>query len=335
MKVLSCKEPFHFEYLNLPTPTLEEGEALIQVKRIGICGTDLHAYEGNQPFFEYPRIFGHELSGLVLEDTTGRFTEGDKVTVMPYFHCGECRACKMGKTNCCTLLNVAGVHIDGGMREYFKVPAARLMSIEGMTFDQGCLIEPFSIGAHAVRISGIDHHSKVLVIGAGPIGVGILESCKAKGCEIICVEKNQFRINLVNTNIPSVKTILPGEGTLREIQELTDGDLPDVVFDATGNLHAIHHGFEYMSHGGKFILVGLQRESIALNHPAFHKKEGTLMSSRNATKEDFESVIYLFRSGEILPQNYISEKIKFMSVKDRFPALLDPANNILKAVIEL
>jgi threonine dehydrogenase-like Zn-dependent dehydrogenase len=175
MKTLVCTTPGHFEYTDRDKPLAQKGNTILRVQRIGICGTDLHAFEGTQPYFQYPRVLGHELAGIIEQTDAAGFKKGDAVTVIPYFYCGKCVACRNGKTNCCVSLQVCGVHIDGGMAEYFSVPSYSLVHSEGLSFDELALVEPLAIGAHAVRRAAVSANEFVLVMGAGPIGLGTME----------------------------------------------------------------------------------------------------------------------------------------------------------------
>src|SRR5664279_4848997 len=152
MKTLIYTEPGKFEYTTGSKPELKKGQAIIKIKRIGICGTDLHAFEGTQPYFNYPRILGHELAGELVElDDAPGLNRGEFVTFIPYFNCGKCIACRNGKTNCCVQMHVCGVHVDGGMAEYLSVPSPSLLHGDGLSFDELALAEPLAIGAHGVR----------------------------------------------------------------------------------------------------------------------------------------------------------------------------------------
>jgi len=336
MKTLVCIEPGKLEYREADAPLARPGESIIKIKRIGICGTDLHAFEGTQPFFEYPRILGHELAGdLVDLDQAPGFQPGEAVTIIPYFNCGKCIACRNGKPNCCTTIKVAGVHIDGGMVEYLAVPSQFLVHGNGLTHDQLALIEPLAIGAHAVRRAAIQKNEFVLVIGAGPIGLGTMESARIAGAEVIAMDINEARLNFVKEKLQILHTVNASNNALEQIRHITRGDMPTVVIDATGSRKAINDGFQYMAHGARYVLVGLQKGTIEFSHPEFHKREGTLMSSRNATREDFEKVIAAMKQGLIDPTTYITHRIPFDRLKDQFKSLLDPANGVIKAMVEL
>src|SRR5277367_2217599 len=152
MKSLVCAKPGELKYTDLPEPVLQSGQAIVRIRKICICGTDLHAFEGTQPYFSYPRILGHELSGEIVDvDDAPGFQRGDEVTLLPYINCEKCIACRSGKPNCCTSLRVCGVHIDGGMSDYYSVPNRLLVHARGLSLTELALVEPVSIGAHAVR----------------------------------------------------------------------------------------------------------------------------------------------------------------------------------------
>jgi 2-desacetyl-2-hydroxyethyl bacteriochlorophyllide A dehydrogenase len=345
MKALVCIQPGEFGYREIDAPIAGPGQAIIRIRRIGICGTDLHAFEGMQPYFDYPRILGHELAGdLVDLDKAPGFTVGEAVTVIPYFNCGTCIACRNGLPNCCTTLKVCGVHIDGAMVDYLAVPSAALVHGGGLSYDQLALIEPLAIGAHAVRRAGIQPGEFVLVLGAGPIGLGTMEAARIAGGEVIAMDINEDRLRFCREKLEVLHTVNPLEGSdqagggadraMEALKHITRGDMPTVVIDATGNQKAIENAFQYMAHGARYVLVGLQKGEIRLSHPEFHKREGTLMSSRNATRADFELVMDSMRRGLIDPTTYITHRVGFDEVKAEFAGWLDPASGVIKAMVE-
>ena len=337
MKILQCTVPGQFDYAESERPQLLKGTAIIKIKRIGICGTDLHAYQGTQPFFSYPRILGHELAADVIEyDGNGDFKPGDSVTIIPYFYCGQCIACRNGKTNCCTTLKVSGVHIDGGMTEYLRVPSYSLVHSNGLSYDELALIEPLSIGAHGVGRAQIISGEFVLVVGAGPIGLGCMEFARIQGGKVIAMDVNEQRLEFCKANL-EVSSVINARSTniSEQLEEITNGDMPSVIIDATGNLVAINNAFQYLSHGGRYVLVGLQKGDISFSHPEFHKREATLMSSRNATRADFEYVMDCMKNGLVKPETYITHRTTFNRIKDQFETWLDPASATIKAMVEV
>ncbi len=336
MKTLVCTTPGLFKYVVREKPLLKKDYSILRIQRIGICGTDLHAFEGTQPYFQYPRVLGHELAALIEETDAVGFEKGDTVTIIPYFHCGQCIACRNGKTNCCVSLQVCGVHIDGGMTEYLSVPSSSLLHSEGLSFDELALIEPLAIGAHAVRRAAISTNEFVLVMGAGPIGLGTMEFSRIAGANVIAMDINADRLNFCKEKL-QIKHIINAAlpDVAEQLKIITNGDMPTVVIDATGNLGAINKAFQYLSHGGRYVLVGLQKENILVSHPEFHKREATLMSSRNATRDDFRQVINGIKNGLVDPATYITHRVGFDEVKNNFKGWLDPANRVIKAMVSM
>ncbi|SFP90029.1 zinc-binding alcohol dehydrogenase family protein [Parafilimonas terrae] len=338
MKSLICVEPGSIKLSDETLPTLQPGYALLKVKRIGICGTDLHAFEGTQPYFKYPRILGHEVSAVIEDvDPASGFEKGEAVTFIPYFNCGHCIACRRNKPNCCVNINVFGVHIDGGMRNYILVPQDKLVKSEGLSFDELALVEPLAIGAHAVNRAAIETGEFALVVGTGPIGMGIIEFARIAGAEVIAMDMNDDRLQFCRDHLHIKHTINPlKEDTVASLQQITHNDMATVVFDATGNLKAINNGINYLAHGGRYVLVGLQKEDFHFNHPEFHKRESSLMSSRNALRSDFENVITSLKSKLINPETYITHRIHFGDVNsEQFSYWLNPQHKVIKAMIHI
>ncbi len=337
MKQIICLEPGKFEHREVSNPIAEAGMVILKIKRIGICGTDLHAFEGTQPFFSYPRVLGHELACEIAEigSTDTHYKTGDPVTIIPYFNCGTCIACRNGKPNCCTTIEVAGVHIDGGMGEYMKVPAYSLIDGFGLNTDQLAMVEPMAIGAHAVRISEIKKNEYVLITGAGPIGLGIMAIAKLRGAIVLAMDVNNERLEFAKTNFNVDYTLNALENPAEQISKITNGEMATVVIDATGNKRAIEGGLEFLAHGGRMTLVGIQKESFSFNHPEFHKRETTLRSSRNATREDFDLVVENIRNGKLNVSALISHRVPFDALLELFPQLLNPQMGVIKAIVEL
>lgn len=337
MKQLVCNTPQNFEYHDVDRPSLSKGHSIVKIRNIGICGTDLHAFEGTQPFFNYPRVLGHELAGEIVDiEADNGFEIGEMVTIIPYFNCGNCVACLNNKPNCCTKLNVFGVHSDGGMAEFVSVPTNALVHSGGLSFEELALVEPFAIGLHATRRAKVQAVDNVLVVGAGPIGLGIVEFVKIMGANLILMDINTARLAFSKENLAVSNVINPQvDNVTQMLLEMTDGNMPSIIFDATGNQKAINNSFQYIAHGGQYILVGLQKGDIAFSHPEFHKREATLMSSRNATRADFEYVIECIKKGLINPTKFITHRVDFEEVKSNFESWINPENNVIKAMVKI
>lgn len=334
MKVIVCSTPGSLTYEERQMPTVKKGFSLIRVRRIGVCGTDLHAFDGTQPFFTYPRILGHEIAAEFIEGDAEGFTSGELVTVIPYISCGSCIACKKGKTNCCSSLNVLGVHSDGAMAEYFLVPSSLLIKSQGLSIDELALVEPLSIGCHAVDRAEIHHGDDVLVVGAGPIGIGVIHYARLAGARVIVMDSNAHRLDFVKEVLGIPDSINVATQNASEVlSTITNASMASIVFDATGNLNAINNGFHYMAHAGKYILVGLQTGSISFSHPEFHKREAVLMSSRNAARVDFEKVIQSIKNNEVNPIDMVTHSLAFNQVVSDFSSLTQPDQAVIKALI--
>jgi 2-desacetyl-2-hydroxyethyl bacteriochlorophyllide A dehydrogenase len=317
------------------------GEALVRVHRVGVCGTDLHAFRGKQPFFTYPRILGHELGVEVLTvgDGVTSIAAGDRCAVEPYLNCGNCVACRRGKPNCCTQLKVLGVHIDGGQRERLVLPASKLHPSRTRSFEQLALVETLGIGAHAVDRAALSSGETVAVLGAGPIGLAVIQFALAAGARVIAVDLNARRLAFCRERLG-----LPANATIdsastpdiaARLAELTGGDLPTAVFDATGNAASMAASFNYPSHGGRLVFVGLFAGDVTFNDPNFHRRELTLLSSRNSRPEDFQRIIALVESGRVDTTPWITHRAPLVAVPDQFATWTDPATGVIKAMISV
>ncbi len=318
---------------------LKPGEALLKVHNIGICGTDLHAYAGEQPFFDYPRILGHELGVEVvnISENVTNVQIGDKCSVEPYraTHSNDL-AVKRGKPNCAEHLSVLGVHEDGGMREHFTFPAQYLHPSKELSYDQLALIEPLSIGCHAVNRAEITSNDTVLVIGAGPIGLGAIQFARATGAHMAVMEISGRRLNFCKRQLGIDHLVNPTEGkTETQIRSYFNGALPTAVLDATGNKQSMQRTFSYAAHGGKVVFIGLFQGDVTFHDPDFHKKELTLMASRNALSSDFEQIIRSIEQGEIDTSPWITHRAHFDEMISLFDSWTDPASNVIKAMVEV
>ncbi|WP_116125816.1 zinc-binding alcohol dehydrogenase family protein [Lewinella sp. IMCC34183] len=334
MNVIVCREPGHFELQSRPVPTPGPGEALLRIRRVGICGTDLHAYAGRQAYFTYPRILGHELSAEIeaIGDGTG-LAVGDRVIVMPYIHCGNCIACRAGKTNCCRHMRVLGVHADGGMQQRIVVPVDLLLAAGPLSHDETAIVEPLAIGAHALRRAAATAGETVVVVGCGPIGIGLLALARLRGCRVIGIDTNTDRLAFAREAIDGVETVVGGPDAVARVTELTDGELAPVVFDATGHPAALESGVRYLAHGGRYVLVGLSRGDLTFNHPEIHAKETSLLCSRNATRDDFIYVRDQLAEGRFPTDRFITHSVHYSELIGHFDAWLRPETGVVKAMV--
>ncbi len=331
---IELTEPYRLGLREVPDPETNPGHALVQIRRVGICGTDLHAIRGRQPFFTYPRVLGHELAVEILQigPNAPGWAAGDCCVVFPYFECGTCVACRRGKTNCCVQMQVLGVHRDGGLGEYLSLPVDRLVPAEGLTLERMALVENQCIGAHAVSRSGLTAADTVLVMGAGPIGMGVMQFARKAGALVLVADIAQDRLDFCRRSLGMEQTLLVDQDFAGRVEEATDGDLPTVVFDATGHAASMAKGFGTVAHGGTYVLVSLVQAEIKFWDPDFHRKEISLLASRNATRDDFHQVISAMQDDSIVVDPMVTHSTPFAAVLDQYKKWLDPASGVVKAM---
>ena len=338
MKALSLEAPRQWKRLDIPEPERPAaGDALVRVHNVGICGTDLSGYLGKMPFFSYPRIPGHELGVEVLEVGIGvtNVQPGDRCSVEPYINCQKCYACLRGHTNCCEKHQTLGVHCDGGLRPWFLVPARKLHISRKLTFEQLALVETLAIGCHAVNRSGLASHESCLIIGAGPIGLATLEFVKLTGAKTIMLDMNEARLEFCRRVMGVQHTVQLSDKLEQHLRDFTDGHLPDVVIDATGNSASMSNAFGLITHAGRLVFVGITTEEVHFRHTAFHRPEGTLLCSRNALSADFSRIIALIEEGRIDTGPWITHRAAFDELIDIFPSYTRPETGVIKAVVEV
>ena len=335
MLTVICQTPGTLRAEEHERPARAPDEVLLRVKRVGVCGTDLHIFTGNQPYLSYPRVMGHELSGVVEEAPAGgSLAPGDPVFVMPYLSCGRCIACRQGKTNCCVNIQVLGVHRDGAFTEYLAVPAGFVHKAEGVTLDQAAMVEFLAIGAHAVRRGAVQAGQRVLVVGAGPIGMAAAIFARQRGAAVTVLDTRRDRLDFCERHLHVTAAVQIGDDDEARLSSLTDGEFFDVVFDATGNARAMERGFKFVAHGGTYVMVSVVRDAITFSDPEFHKRETTLLGSRNATMQDFETVLAAMRAGEVPTEALNTHRMPLARVPEDFASLLDPAQGVVKAIVE-
>ncbi|RUW81397.1 zinc-binding alcohol dehydrogenase family protein [Mesorhizobium sp. M2A.F.Ca.ET.067.02.1.1] len=301
MKAAVCLAPGKLVLRDLAWPALPPpGWALLSVSHVGICGTDYHIFEGKHPFLTYPRVMGHEISGTVAAAGEGAgLATGQAVIVNPYLACGRCIACRQDKPNCCVAIEVLGVHRDGAMCEQILVPAANLYPTEGLSLGDAAAVEFLAIGAHAVRRSTAGKGKRTLVIGAGPIGLGTALFAGIAGQEVTLLDIDRERLDFAEQGLGFVVVDGTVATAAEALRSRTAGEAFDVVFDATGNSASIRAAFAHVAHGGALVIVSVVKDEISFSDPEFHKREMTLIGSRNAARKDFDQVIASIRNGAI------------------------------------
>lgn len=341
MKALQLERPQSFRFLDVPEPPAPgPGEALLRVHRVGICGTDYGGFLGKMPFYSYPRIPGHELGVEVLAVGPGvtHVRPGDRCSVEPYLNCQRCSACRRGHTNCCESNQTLGVMCDGGLCERIILPARKLHPANGLSFEQAALVETLAIGCHAVNRSQLTSGETALVIGAGPIGLSVIEFTRLAAARTIVMDMNAQRLAFVRDvmGVPDTLQVRGDGDDVRRLAELTGGELAHVVVDATGSHRSMSECLQYAAFAGRVVYVGITQSELSFPHaPILHRRELTLMASRNALAPDFTRIISLIESGQINTRPWITHRADFADTIAAFPSWLKPETGVIKAVVGL
>jgi len=344
MRQCVLQEPGRFEQLQVETPPAPApGWAIIKIGAVGMCGTDFHAYHGKQNFFTYPRVLGHEIGATVvaLGDISGSspVQVGDQCAVVPYWGCGSCVACPNGKPNCCESIKVIGVHAHGAMQEYLAVPVDKLVPSKSLPLEQLALVESLCIGAHAVhRGQPIRNGENVLVIGAGPIGMATAQFAKAEDTTVAIMDINDSRLNFAKgaTGVDhTINNSQASDDVIAALKNALGGQLPTLVFDATGNIHSMQNAFQMVAHGGKLVFVGHTKEKISFDNPHFHAREMTILGSRNALKEDFSRVISLIEEKKVDISSWITHRCTLDTFEHDFLEWLKPETGVIKGIVKM
>lgn len=332
MKTLVCTEPETLVLEDGP-PRLDNppGWVPFDVARVGICGTDYHIFGGTQPYLSYPRVMGHEVSGHVSAEYDGPdFAPGDLVIVNPYLSCGTCHACRLGKPNCCENIEVIGVHRDGAMTEKYALPAQNLIPAQGMTADQAAMVEFLAIGRHAVARTGLIPGARTLVVGGGPIGLATALFARLDGGEVILAETSAPKRAMLQ-DLFGLECVDAGDSCA---MDALDSKITH-VFDATGSIHAMNGALRFVANGGSYTLVSVVKGELRFADPEFHRRETTLFSSRNALREDFETVAEAIRRGTIPTDNIKSHATSMGDAAGNIKTWARDRDHVIKAIIEV
>ena len=332
MKTLRLEEPGSLRWIDVADPVPAEGEALVRVRRCGVCGTDIHALAGKQPFFTYPRRLGHELCvEVVSAPSNSQLAPGDLCSVEAYDFCGTCPPCRSGKTNCCKNLRVLGVHTDGGHAPFMTLPADKLHRATSLTPNQIALVEPLVIGAHGIERAALKPGEPTVILGMGPIGLAAAIFAKAAGANLVCVDVQADRLRFAVETM-GLGTPMTADADLAENLTKHFGQLPSAVIDATGNPASMKSSFLLAEHGARIVFLGLFIGGMTFDDPNFHRRELTLMASRAGLTETFREVIRLMEDGRIDVLPLITHRFDFADTAERLPTLHHEAG-LVKAMI--
>lgn len=332
MKSVYLESPNNIKIKEVEKPVRKENEALIKIKSVGICGSDIGAYRGVNPLVSYPRIIGHELAGEVVEigENSKGIKAGDKVIIDPYIYCGKCYPCSIGRTNCCTDLKVLGVHIDGGMVEFFAHPSELLWKVpDNIPWEQVPAAEPLTIALHAIHRTKVTAGEHVAIIGAGAIGLLAALSAMAYNAVPILLDIVDERLSFAN-EIGIKHTInAMDKDAVEKIKEITNGRMAEVVIEASGANAAIRNTLDYVSNAGRVALTGWPKKETSLPTNLFTMKEIDIRGSRTSAGE-FEEALELISEGTVDVNSIISKVIKLEEVPEAVKELSEHPERYLK-----
>ena len=278
--------PRRVEVREVPDPVPAPDETLIRIETAGICGSDLHLFDGSNPYANYPRTQGHEFSGRVVAfggAYDGPVKVGDRVTVEPLIWCGECFPCRNGRHNCCTKLKVLGVHTDGAFAEMIAVKSRALFPAIGLDAELTALVEPISIGMQVVTRGMVTGKDTVVVYGAGVIGQAALVCARDRGARVLVVDMLASRLELATALGAEVVAQAGRDDVPRAIKEWTNGEGPAVAIDATGAPSVIRAAIDAVAPSGRVVIVGISNQEVSIPVIEFSRKELTILGSRNNT----------------------------------------------------
>lgn len=299
MKAVVLSGPGEVHIKDIPEPVRQEGDVLLRVEMVGLCGTDLNSYRGKNPLVTYPRVLGHEIAATVLEGS-GTFPEGTQVTVSPYTSCGRCAACRRGRVNACQFNQTFGVQRDGAMTELLRVPPEKIYAAplpSSLSLKELCLVEPLTVGVHAVSRARVTSEDVIAVYGCGGVGLGAVAGSAFRGARTIAIDLEEEKLETAKA-AGATDLIHSGKQDVHErLMEITGGLGPDVVIEAIGLPQTFRSAVEEVAFTGRVVYIGYAKELVSYETRLFVQKELDILGSRNALPEDFHEVMRLLASG--------------------------------------
>ncbi|WP_420963049.1 zinc-binding alcohol dehydrogenase family protein [Brucella sp. IR073] len=312
------------------------GQVRVRVRHVGLCGSDFNTFKGLNPLVQLPRIPGHEIGGEIIEAGEGvaaAYSAGRRVIVMPYTNCGECSSCRKGRLNACRSNRTLGVQQDGGLAEEIVLPAEKLIINDTLEPRHLALVEPLSVGFHAVARGRVEAGDTVAVLGCGMIGMGVLIGAVARGAKVVAIDPSVEKRELA-LRFGAAHALPSGEDVVEKVLELTGGDGVDVAFEAVGLPVTFTQAVDLACFAGRVVYVGYSKAPVTYQTQFFNLKELDIMGSRNATSADFEAVIRHLEKLGPEADRLISKVFPFAEAEEALPYWDANRNDILKIIIE-
>jgi threonine dehydrogenase-like Zn-dependent dehydrogenase len=315
MNALVITESGRTAYVERPKPQPATGEVLLQVKRLGFCGSDLNTFRGFNPLVTYPRIPGHEIGAVIVETAPGvpsEFKVGQGTTVLPYTTCGKCSSCRSGRVNACRSNQTLGVQRDGAFTEFIAVPWQKLVCSEKLSLEEHALVEPLSVGFHAVERGRVTADDTVLIFGCGMIGLGAISgTALLRGARVIAVDVDDAKLSLARKAGAAETINSKTENLHGKLRSLTNGDGPEVVVEAVGLPATFRAAVDEVAFAGRVVYIGYAKDAVSYETKYFVMKELDIMGSRNATAKNFSDVVTVLESGRYPVKETITRIVPF------------------------
>lgn len=338
MKAIVIEEPGKVSFIQAEKPVMNPGEVLVKLKFVGFCGSDLSTYMGKNPMVQYPRVPGHEISGVVEacgEGVPDGFTKGEPVTVVPYTNCGQCPSCRRGRAYACQFNQTLGVQRDGAMQEYISVPWQKILKAPKLSELELAMVEPLTVGFHAIERGRVTDSDTVMVLGCGMIGAGAIVRAALRGATVIAVDIDEHKLELAK-QLGAHFTINSKTSDLHEeLVKLTSGEGPDLVVEAAGNPITYRAAVDEVAFTGRVICIGYAGSEVSFATKLFVQKEIDIMGSRNATPEDFRAVISYLERGTFPLDKMITQKVKPAEAAEAVKAWSEAPGKVMKILLDL
>jgi 2-desacetyl-2-hydroxyethyl bacteriochlorophyllide A dehydrogenase len=337
MKALVIDAPGKISLQEVERPHVAAGDVLLRLRYVGFCGSDLSTYLGKNPMVNYPRVPGHEISGVISalgEEVPDNFREGDAVSVVPYTSCGSCPSCRRGRNNACRENQTLGVQRDGAMQEYITVPWQKILPASSLNALELVMVEPLTVGFHAIRRGRVRESDVVMVLGCGMIGAGAIAGAARLGARVIAVDIDDHKLELAE-KLGAQFTINSKEKNLHgDLELLTGGDGPDVVIEAAGNPATYRAAVDEVAFTGRVVCIGYAGNEVSFATKLFVQKEMDIMGSRNASAEDFRAVISYLEEGTFPLDQMITERVKAGDAEAAVKKWADDPGKVMKILLD-
>jgi threonine dehydrogenase-like Zn-dependent dehydrogenase len=338
MKAFRIVEPGKTEIIDVPKPSPAPDEVLLRVAIVGYCGSDLNSYRGANALVSYPRIPCHEVAGVIEErgsEVPEAWAEGREITLSPTTSCGLCPACRQGRFNCCRDNRTLGNQRDGALQEYIAVPWKKLFASPRLSLGELVLVEPLTVGFHAVSRGQVSKADAVLVYGCGAVGLGAIAGAVYRGARVIAVDIDEAKLGIARACGASEAINSASAPVHERLRELTHGDGPDVVIEAAGQAETYRAAVEEVAFAGRVVYIGYAKKAVEFETRNFVLKELDIRGSRNATPEDFEEVILMLEGGAFPTSRVITRRVPFMEAGDALKGWADNPARGTKILVTL